>query len=145
MLGDSCDEKFVAEAFGMIAAAEEREKSSHGRAGRDDDLVARRERRDDGAAKFGAVAIYGGVDGVEHFYVESGAFGQRVERISGDGMQARLQMEGEDCAGGDVERFDAGGLGLRVSGGHADETQNNCGKTIHGLGLLFPLGRSRDE
>ena len=85
--------------------------------------------------KFSSVGIGGGIDGIQHLYLQDSSFGQSVHGIVGGWLQTGLQVKFQDRAGGDADRSNVWTLRIGDAREQADGAQNRNQGTMHGLGL----------
>jgi len=76
VVGDSCDEEFIAKALRMGSTSKKNEQSAHFRFGVDDYLPSQNEGSSQRAVKLRAVAVHAGIEGVEHLNLEDRTFRQ---------------------------------------------------------------------
>src|SRR6266851_412704 len=119
----------------MALAPQKHEQAAHFRFRTDNYLSSQSERSGQGAVKFGAVAVGGRIDGIEHSYFQDRAFRKGVQCISASWIKTSLQVKLQNSTRSGSNRRNSWSLGTGSSRKRTDETQNRGEGTAHGLGL----------
>jgi hypothetical protein len=107
VVGEFSEKEFVAEAFRMSSAAQKHEKTADLRVGVDDNAIAERKIGFHPTMEFAAVAIDGGVNGLENFYMQNGALRESVGGIGSGRTKASLKIKREYGSCLNFERLDS--------------------------------------
>ncbi len=127
----------------MASASQKREQTVHFRLRTDNYVPSHNEGSHQCTVKFGAVAIRGRVDGIQHSNFQDRSFGKSIQSISGRWIKTGLQVKSQNSPCGDSNRRNVWTLTRSGTRKQTDETQNCSEETAHGLGLSFSEKREQ--
>src|SRR2546430_2443953 len=95
--------------------------------------------------KFSSVGIGGGIDGIQHLYLQDSSFGHSVHGIVGGWLQTGLQVKFQDRAGGNADGRNGWTLRISDTREQADGAKKRNQGTMHGLGLSCSENKGDDN
>jgi hypothetical protein len=131
-----CNQELVAKAFGMVPAAQQSQYATHLGPGVNHNFTRRSKARCYRAVKFRPIGVYGGIDRIEHLDAKQRPLGQTVYAITSGGVEAGVEIKGQDRSGRYAHRPDAGRLTVRRTCERTDNAHSHQTDTFHGLGTF---------
>src|ERR1700722_14509602 len=104
VIDEICNQQLVAKSFGMISISKEYLQATHLRVCMNDYTPFQHQSGYNRSSKRNSVGVRSSAKRIEHFDLKYCPAGNFIQRISGDGPEASLQTEIQNCPCGELNR-----------------------------------------